>query len=203
MYLTRLRLNPNTGLARRDLGSPYEMHRTLVRAFVADENSSAPRFLWRQEVNTAWADPILLVQSSEAPDWSYLEAVPQYLKQAPEVKQLDAQQLVNDGGRYRFRLQANPTVTRDGKRLGLLGEEAQLAWLIRQANRHGFRVEAALVTGSDRLSTPKASQRITLQRACFEGRLVVEDTNRFAQALLEGIGPAKAFGCGLLSVGKL
>jgi len=34
----------------------------------------------------------------------------------------------------------------------------------------------------------------------FSGELVVTDTERFANALLGGVGRAKAFGCGLLLV---
>lgn len=56
---------------------------------------------------------------------------------------------------YRFRLFANPTVTRQGKRYGLVGEEQQLAWLARQGERHGFVVEAALVTFSEVLGSRK------------------------------------------------
>lgn len=49
----------------------------------------------------------------------------------------------------------------------------------------------------------KVSQRVRLQTATFEGRLQVTDTELFRQALLEGIGPAKGYGCGLLTVASL
>ncbi|MBK3866256.1 type I-E CRISPR-associated protein Cas6/Cse3/CasE [Pseudomonas stutzeri] len=202
MYLTRLRLDPRSAQARRDLADPYEMHRTLVRAFVQDGERTPPRFLWRGEPTSAWSEPVVLVQSEEAAQWSSLEALPNYLKGAVEMLEWQPESSLRVGERFRFRLFANPTVTRNGKRLGLMAEDAQLAWLERQGARLGFSVEAALVAGSELLHSRKGNSRISLLRACFEGRLIVDDTDVLARAVRTGIGPGKAFGCGLLSLGR-
>ena len=45
-----------------------------------------------------------------------------------------------NGQLLRFRLRANPTVTRAGKRHGLTSQGAQLAWLQRQGERGGFQL---------------------------------------------------------------
>ncbi len=37
----------------------------------------------------------------------------------------------------------------------------------------------------------------------FEGILTVENTNEFTRMLFAGIGPAKAFGCGLMLVRRI
>lgn len=203
MYLTRLTLDPRSAQARRDLGDAYDMHRTLARAFVADAGSSPARFLWRLEAGSnAWSTPVVLVQAATEGDWSALQALPNYLQRPVESKCLDLEQWVEGGARYRFRLQANPTVTRQGKRYGLVGEDEQLAWLGRQGERHGFSVEAALVTACDVLASRKGENRISVQRVCFEGRLQVRELTAFSRALTAGVGPAKALGCGLLSVAR-
>lgn len=203
MHLTRLTLDPRSAQARRDLGDAYEMHRTLARAFVTDAQSPPSRFLWRLEAGSnAWATPVVLVQSAAEADWSALEALPNYLQRPVESKPLVFEEWVEGGGRYRFRLQANPTVTRQGKRYGLVGEAEQLAWLNRQGERHGFSIEAALVTACDVLSSRKGEGLISVQRVCFEGRLQVKNLQALSRALVAGIGPAKAFGCGLLSVAR-
>ncbi|MGW5221341.1 type I-E CRISPR-associated protein Cas6/Cse3/CasE [Nocardia sp. NPDC004085] len=44
---------------------------------------------------------------------------------------------------------------------------------------------------------------VILHTATFEGRLEVLDLERFTTTLLEGIGPAKAYGCGLLTLAAL
>lgn len=202
MYLTRLSFDLCSAQVRRDLSDPYEMHRTLVRAFVADANQPPPRFLWRLEPSVAGASPVLLVQSETAADWSALAALPNYLAKPVESKELALAGLLSDDIRYRFRLFANPTVTRNGKRYGLASEDAQLAWLARQGERLGFEIDTALVTASDLLTTRKKERSISLQRACFEGRLRVTDAGRIASAVSNGIGHGKAFGLGLLSLAR-
>lgn len=203
MHLTRLWLDPLAPLARRDLADPYDMHRTLVRAFVTDQDQTPPRFLWRLEASTAWRNPQVIVQSNQAGDWSGLDEMSGYLKQPVETKAVVIDTLLQPDARYRFRLLANPTVTREGKRYGLTSEEAQLAWLSRQGKRLGFQVEVALVTASDMLTSRKGQTRIQLQRALFEGVLQARDVSALAGAVRAGIGPGKAFGFGLLSLARI
>ena len=208
MYLTKLTLNLRSAQARRDLGDAYEMHRTLVRAFVADSHSNPPRFLWRLEANTklaAAADevngPALLIQSEAPADWSILERLPGYLQHRAETKNVELAHLVRLHRHYRFRLLANATICRKGKRLALLKQEEQTAWIERQGDRHGFRIQSVSVSPHDLLtSSASGKASICVQRVCFEGYLEVLQPAVFENALVAGIGPAKAFGCGLLSV---
>lgn len=202
MYLTKLILNPRIAQARRDLSDPYDMHRTLSRAFVADKESSPARFLWLLESGpNAWSSPIVLVQASTEGRWGELPK--NYLHRPVESKKLVLEELVCQGGLYRFRLIANPIVSRLGKRYGLQGEVEQLSWLDRQGERHGFRIHTALTIGSDVLASRKGAAVISVQRASFEGVLKVEHVESFKSALISGVGPAKAFGCGLLSVAPI
>lgn len=205
MYLTRLLLDPRSAQARRDLADPYDMHRTLVRAFVQDDAQTPPRFLWRLEPDGAWSQPRVLVQSTCPSDWALLARLPGYLvgDALPETKAFEPAELLRPGGRYRFRLVANPTVTRGGKRHGLVGEDAQLAWLARQGERAGFGVLAALVGADDRVRSRRGAEQVSLSRVCFEGALEVREAGLLAGALAAGIGPGKAFGCGLLSLARM
>jgi CRISPR system Cascade subunit CasE len=202
MYLTRLTLDPRNAQARRDLGSAYEMHRTLVRAFVENARSIPSRFLWRLEVGrSSWDRPIVLVQSETEGNWPVIERLQNYLQRPVECKEVLLDRLVQPDRRYRFRLLANPTVSRERKRHALAGESEQLAWIERQGNRNGFEVSSSVVTVRDRCHGPgKDNTAIYIERVGFEGLLKSKDTARLSKALVAGIGPAKAFGCGLLSV---
>lgn len=203
MYLTRLRLEPRSAQARRDLSDAYQMHKSLARAFVPDETSKPARFLWRLEaLGHDWSNPIVLVQSNCVADWGPLERLPHYLKQPAETKALEPERLIQAQADYRFRLLANPTVTRDGKRYGLTSEDEQLAWLARQGEKHGFQLKAAWVSSSDVAKMRKANMSMQVQRAWFEGVLRVLQSAPLIQALEAGLGPAKAFGCGLLSLAR-
>lgn len=58
------------------------------------------------------------------------------------------------------------------------------------------------ITHRERLSFTKnaSDRRVIVQTATFEGRLTVTDAGALREALLGGIGPAKAYGCGLLTL---
>lgn len=203
LHLSRLVLNPKSRDARRDLANPYELHRTLARAFAPDEQTAPARFLWRLEPTGNWAQPQLLVQSSTPGNWQPLCDLPYYLQGEVQDKCIELDRWLEVGRTYRFRLQANPTVTRDGKRRGICGEADQLAWLARQAERHGFSVHQALVSNSAMQQGRKGDNRLSVLMATFEGVLQINDRQVVQAALCDGIGPAKALGCGLLSLGKI
>jgi CRISPR system Cascade subunit CasE len=202
MYLTKLTLNLRNAQARRDLGDAYEMHRTLARAFAPDPHSRLPRFLWRLEVAAdSVQSPAVLVQSDAPADWAILEQLPKYLGRTAETKRVEVARLVRQDRRYRFRLLANPTVCRQGKRLALLNQKDQMAWMERQGEHHGFSIQSLTISPHELLNSSRDGKPpICIQRVRFEGFLAVRRTAAFEQALTAGIGPAKAFGCGLLSV---
>lgn len=207
MYLSKLTLEPQHPQARRDLSSPYEMHRTLTRAFVADAFGLPQRFLWRLESGRdAALSATVLVQSDCAADWSVLAAVAGYAAEVQGNKQVDLERLIDRaGGRFRFRLLANPTVTRVGKRHGLTKEDDQKDWLARQGLNHGFELCACLCLGSSRIQTrqSKPGRRITLQSVLFEGVLEVQDVPRLRVAVGTGLGHGKALGFGLVSLARI
>jgi CRISPR system Cascade subunit CasE len=202
MFLSKLILNPRSREARRDLANPYELHRTLARAFAPDAETSPPRFLWRLESSNAWQQPVLLVQSACPGNWASLAALPNYLHGEVQEKALEPERWLEPGRPLRFRLQANPTVTREGKRWGLYGEEEQLAWLARQGDRHGFVPVQALVSASAMQQGRKGQSRLSVLTATFDGYLQVRDATTLVAALRDGIGPAKSLGCGLLTLGR-
>ena len=206
MFLSRLQLNPVHPQARRDLSSAYEMHRSLARVYATSDDAPPARFLWRLEREAAGPPgSIVLVQAAQLGAWSQITDREGYLVRIDANKPVTEDRLVQQGRRYRFRLLANPTVTRSGKRFGLHDDEARMAWLQRQGQRHGFTVKAAERTGSDRLEAVQAArkQRITLDAVLFDGVLEAADANALRHALVTGIGPGKALGLGMLSLAPL
>lgn len=201
MYLSQLTLDTRSGQARRDLANRYDLHATLCRAF---DDQQAARPLWRMELGRPCEPPHLLVQSLAPPDWGRVAGHHAGYFLAHGSKALDLPGQLQAGQRLRFRLEANPTVTREGKRHGLWREEEQLAWLDRQGERGGFAVAGAVVSRADNLVLRKhdRSQRITLYAVLFDGYLAVRDAAALGQTLARGIGHGKAMGLGLLSLGR-
>lgn len=225
MRLHRIHLNPRNREVRRDLADPYQMHASLCRAFCPPEQKCPPgEILWRQEPETDPAgQPRLLIQSCLEPDWSRVAAA-DWLSRADAGIDL-SQKLALDslvaGQRFHFRLRANPCKTVGGNRQGLLHRDAQIDWLKRKAEQHGFALpEPASADYFEFMTQPTgrgypdcrvthehmlvgrqhAGNAIHIFAVLFEGRLSVTDTERFKQALAKGIGHGKMMGLGLLSV---
>lgn len=197
MYLTRLHLN-HSRMAMLWQANPYRIHQRLRMACPEE-----PRLLYRIEEheNGVW----LLVQSHSLPDWPQAFNEFPVLAGLPEMKTFDPRLLPDQV--YAFRLTANPVVTRNGKRIGLGKEEDQLNWLARQLEKNGAamlrcQVQPYLVQHSVK-GANKETQPQTHLVVRFDGLLRCVDPEKLVRALDQGIGPAKAYGCGLLSVARI
>jgi len=213
MYLSRLILDPRSRRVRREVSEPYEMHRTLMNAFLSADTSAPGRVLFRLDTppDGQMSRPglVLLVQSEVLPDWRFLAGAPGYLLagagENPAVKPF--QPTFSGGQRLAFRLRANPTVKRDGKRRGLCSAEEQRAWLERKAQESGFVVLAADVmregaVGGEIHRSEEETHALRLLAVRFDGLLQVGDPPRFLAALQQGIGSGKGLGFGLLSLAR-
>lgn len=216
MHLSRLTLDPKNRQVQSDLRNPYDLHRTLMFGW-ADQGEDLPngeRVLWRLDSEQP---PTLLVQSVTAPDWGRLMSRhPGYLDTF-RVTVLDPARLnslTRPEGRYRFRLRANPTVTKredkagearaqKPKRYGLYSADAQAQWLVNVAARSGFVAERFEIVSSERFRARKGKAVVTLASATFEGELRVTDAGQVRALLQHGVGHGRAFGMGLLSLAPL
>lgn len=203
LYLTRLRLNARSRQVQAELKNPYEMHRTLSKAFGDNvEVWQQARCLFRVEPETRGGSLDLLVQSRIPPDWERLSTGETYLCERPEIREFAPR--LSDGQCLAFRLHANPTVCRDGKRRALDTEEQQVAWLARKGGENGFRLLTVRTRGNTVVQFPTAAGfRTTLYGVTFDGALRITEAERFLSALESGIGSGKAFGFGLLSVARV
>lgn len=207
LYLSRLRLDPRSSQVRAEMRSPYEMHRTLSKAF-APPNMPEPaaqrvlaeaRPLFRVDQSTVRGMVTALIQSRTEPDWSQLTAADGYLVAAPEIRSFEP--FFRGGQRFAFRLRANPTVKRAGKRRGLYQEEEQVAWLARKATAGGFTVEQAVpITEQQALRARRGAGATEHLAVRFDGIIRVADPACFRDTIAAGIGSAKGFGFGLLSI---
>ena len=202
MYLSKLILNPASRRVRTEIGRPYELHRTLMRAFPPAEEGPG-RVLFRLDISKESNTLTLLVQSEKEPDWRSLENAGNFLLEKAQSKPFSP--VFRSGQPCRFRLRANPTVKRQGKRFGIVKEDEQLAWLHRKGVAGGFEPVSVVVSPerkmqdkmTDRARTP---HDLTLVAVRFDGLLKVRDPEVFHTTLAQGIGSGKGFGFGLLSI---
>jgi len=190
---------------------------------VHGERNEQQAFLFRIDPQPG-SSPIIIVQSARKPDWDYAFQNSPFLAAMPEVKSFNPQFDPNQP--LRFRLLANPVRKATAKSLDANGKPVDEKWigsripvpndklpdwLARKAEHGGFQVEhlEAVQAGyiyikghaADKEGKREKSNR--LFSAKFEGILEVTKPGDFQNTLIHGIGPAKAFGFGLLSVAKV
>lgn len=88
-----------------------------------------------------------------------------------------------------------------------LVQQAGAAWLESRAQQYGFTLSkdslSAEAYHKHSFKKPRNGQTVTFVTIDFQGHLEVADVERFQHALFQGIGPTKAYGCGLMMVRPL
>lgn len=213
MYLTRFEINRARRDTRRILSSLQTMH-AAVRASFPSSDTSEQRALWRVDHTdrALW----LYIASPTQPDLTHLaEQIGwpsrntwQTKDYTPLLDGLAARQ------RWSFRLTANPTrsgktspESRTTQRFGHVTVEQQRQWLIDRTERLGITIGETVAGDTDLIVRDRTVHRfdrqgstITLNTATYDGTLVVTDSEALRSALVRGIGPAKAYGCGLMTL---
>lgn len=208
MFLTKFEVNTARRGAKMLLASPQAMHAAALSAFPTGQ---AGRVLWRVDQWRVSTYLYLLTESEpdlthlvEQAGWPTTHAW-QTRDYTPVLDGLTA------GQRYGFRLTANPTRStrvHEGKRsqrVAHVTAAQQLDWLIGKSDALGVDIgtseEPTVGVVARGVETfRREGARVTLSRATFEGVLEVTDPAQLRAAITAGIGPAKAYGCGLLTL---
>ncbi|BCL75807.1 type I-E CRISPR-associated protein Cas6/Cse3/CasE [Jeongeupia sp. HS-3] len=218
-YFSRVRVNPR-GLDRQQLsaaqaGDAYRDHALVWQLFPGD---ASPRdFAFRAERSDD-GQIVYYVVSQREP-----QALPGCL--AVDAKPFNPRLV--EGEWLRFDLRANPTVaihkegTKRSQRHDVLmhakqgAQNAALAqaamdaaaakWLVSRAASWGLEIEAASVLASSYTQHRLGSKgrNIRFSSVDYQGMARVIDAGKLQQAMLHGVGHAKAFGCGLLLVKRI
>jgi CRISPR system Cascade subunit CasE len=111
-----------------------------------------------------------------------------------------------DHGRYRFNVVVNPTWRDRASRklVSVRGRDKIAEWFQNRAPKSwGFKVDevSLQVDNVDVLQfNDKRKRPVTIVQAHVQGLLEVTDQDSFSQSFKQGIGRARAFGCGLLQI---
>lgn len=231
MFLTQLRIEENSRSAKRLLLSPQSLHAAVMSACTGHETTTitdlqSGRVLWR--VDEGKFGMILYVVSPKKPDMNSLanQLCPksQYSRTANYDPFLDR---LTNGQLWNFRLTVNPTHSvsvnseQRGKRYGHVTVDQQARWLLDRAEKNGFSIttsdDLAEENETDTFAFKLVSRKrinfkkndkaglahtVTMNQATFEGSLSVTDASLLREALTTGIGPSKAYGCGLLTLAR-
>ena len=185
--------------------NPYLLHKKIWQLFPGKADEKRP-FLFRVENLGQRGVQHILLQSSYKPQQVQGELL---LLKSKEV-QLNG---ITNGRKYQFLLRANPTkkikdisgkTTNQGKvRVPIIDETEIIAWLNRQFEGIA-EIEAVTLVQQDLLyfKKDKGNQKHVgkVQTVTYSGILTVMEAEPLINKIKEGIGPAKAFGCGLLTL---
>ena len=204
MYLSQCVLNTARPV------NPYLLHKKIWRLF-PDQEGEQRSFLFRVEnLGQAGAQKILL-QSKYKPQAASGDLL---LLQSKEINLTG----INRQSKIRFMLRANPTkkikdqqkkLTNQGKvRVPLIDELEIMEWLKRQLQDCADISDDELsILRQDLLSFRKPNEKQQhfgkIQTVTYTGIMTVSEHTLLLNKIYSGIGPAKAFGCGLLSIAKV
>lgn len=204
MYLSRIILPRENHEVVKALSSLQVMHAILQNCVP----EGSPRTLWR--IDRLGSSLVLLFQTQSKPchtpfglsQWETRDY--QVVLEKLQVKQL-----------FRFRFCGNPVhrvkvaSSARGKIMAYVTIAQQKEWLLQQASRHGFSIwqpETEPLFDVVERSTQKFRRQqatVTLSTAVFEGVLQIEDASLLIDAMKEGIGRGKAYGCGMLTLARM
>ena len=205
---TKVLLNPQRRGARKLLLNPQAMHAAVRSTFPPDIDESETRVLWR--VDHRGHEHTLYIVGPEKPDASGL--IEQAGWDTRPAQSADYQPFLDKlmrGQQWRFELVANPVkskAVKDSKRgrITPLVGQGQVDWLLKRSQAAGFSLIDASTTGQEnrRFRRGEGKNQVSLRTARFTGVLEVEDAEQLRSTLTHGIGRARAYGCGLLTLAR-
>ncbi|MCS7338659.1 MAG: type I-E CRISPR-associated protein Cas6/Cse3/CasE [Verrucomicrobiae bacterium] len=184
----------------------YKWHKAVWEAFPGRRDKQREFLTRLDEKNGSYR---LLIVSSEIPvrpnwcppdGWQTKPIPEQYFQKS----------------RYAFQLRANPTkkvavqnpdgsFKKNSRREPLRTRDELVAWIQRKAEQGGFAVDVEKLRiiqhGPQRFKKDGAAGTHTAVE--FQGVLTVTDPKKFHETFTRGIGPAKAFGFGLLVIAPI
>jgi len=178
--------------------NPYEIHKLLWQAFPDQPEAERP-FLFRMEGKAQSRFQTIIMQSSTQPVETESENLELIGSKGihPDLR---------NGQHLRFLVRANPVkrLNQERKRVPLIHDEQQIAWLQNKLQAAAdISPEQIQVEQKNALYFRKAGKGGKIVTVTFSGLLQVIDHERLLQSMQAGIGPAKCFGCGLLSLARV
>ncbi len=224
MFFSRITINAQSAepdaLISLVKGDVYAIHQILWRLFPIDPDAERD-FLFRKEVGNDW--PFFYMVSKRRP--RSINGLVQVESKSYRPKLTNGQKLsfclranpvitkkgADAGKRVRHDVVMNAkhelAVSSSGNTAISIDElqyTAGIKWLSDRAENLGFSFDPNLVRvfgyQQHRIKSLKQKPNIQFSVLDFNGILSVADSDRFCHTLVNGIGRAKAFGCGLMLV---
>ncbi len=225
MYMSRAKLLPeamSSKVIRGNMGNEHNIHR-LVWSLFSDGTDAKRNFIYRQE-SSGSLPSFYLVSENEPIDeldvWDLdvkhydpmlksgqklafsLRANPIVSKRDENDKQHRHDVVMDE--KFRLKMENGGNVKLN---MPDIVQRKGSEWLLRKGDMNGFSIDGEQVRvdayQNHKLFKPKGKHHVSFNTVDIMGTLTVTDPDMFRDALFEGIGPSKGFGCGLLLVRPL
>jgi CRISPR system Cascade subunit CasE len=213
LHLTKLVINPAHPNANQALRDINRMHQIVTAYSCPPDFGPASRaaagLLYRLEhANTG---PHLLIQSATHPDTT---TTPPGFAHAGTRDLTPLLHHLHNDMTVRYRITLNATTSHcappqpdgtprpRGTRTSLTGHDA-LTWWHSKAPHHGLQPHATATADTTKLRGRKKTNTITIAATTIEGTAQITDTDALCTTIHTGIGRARAYGCGLLSLAPI
>jgi CRISPR system Cascade subunit CasE len=204
-WLVRIRLDSRDRNVRRDLRDVVNLHRTLMSTLphhLAEQARRDAGLLFR--LDDTRSGLLLLVQSRLRLDLDQLPAGYGLTDERSLQPMLDG---LTPGRAVQYRLAGNASKRlwkadehrRSGQVVALNGLAAD-QWWIERAPRHGLQLQTLRSQPLPSLRGQRGTGKIEHGVTRYDGTAIVDDIDAVREAVLRGIGRAKPYGCGLLSL---
>lgn len=196
MYLTKCILARSPDL------NPYLYHRKIWQLFPEETDAKRDFLFWVQEQNSK--ELIILLQSQQKP-----------IQNGDSIKIIQTKEynpVVKSGKSFRFIIRTNPIKTiKDLKgrknskgdpkavRVPLIKEKHLENWIKKRFANKAELLELSINVEPETIFWKQRKKGI-IRTVLFKGIIKIENEPKFRELIKKGIGPAKAFGCGLLLI---
>ncbi len=207
MYLSRVEIDSFNRRKIRELTHLGAYHNWVESSFPNEfETGEKSRKLWR--IDRVHGKNYLLVVSDKKPDLTALEKYGVEGSGATKNYEQFLSQ-IRDGQTYRFKAVLNPvySVHQDnnerGKVVPEITVEQQLKFLENRAEKYGFKLienNYAITERKREILRKERQKPIKISKVTYEGLLTVTSSDLLKNALINGIGREKAYGCGMMTI---
>lgn len=205
MFISKTTFPTFTHRTLRTLSDAQRLHEVIAKA--SPHDGAVGRTLWRLD-STSRGMVLYVVAPSPVDEVTLRDNLGGRTQVRPYVIPDD---VVAKGSMVKFKLKANPaintTVNGVTKRKALTSRKDRVSWLERVASNNGFTFNHTDVEVRDAEEGRVIMNRRenkggkhALHCAEFSGVVTVTDTEKFLAALYNGVGKARAFGCGLITL---
>lgn len=227
MFITQFTFNRSRRHSRFLMSNPQALHAAILSSFPPDALASfegdSKRILWRLD-NASTRDDLYIVSPVRPDLTGMVEEAGWPTQETWRTRDYQSRlDNVRVGQQWRFRLVANPTVAKKtepggkSRRVAHVTIDQQREWLLKRTSILGFKIanledqntvedtelNNLQVSNSRIRKFKRENMMVTLSTAQFDGVLQVMDSQALQKALVEGVGPAKGYGCGLLTLAPL